>query len=352
MGDILFMLGNGFDLNCGMKTGFQDFYTEYANDQAGDTDLIRQFKQDIKQNNQNWGDFEMAMGEYAAQFDTKEDFLECINDFSNKLRFYLENIEKRLRVYIKGKEETIADEVMNSLITFGDDISKNVANELSQNIKPYFSRLSFVSFNYTDIADYIIDKAISKRVSLTGNAYHIYVHHVHGKLEDLTLGCDSEQQILARFDVDDDVRLSFIKPYFNDSYDSQRKNKAIQLISNARFICIYGLSLGDSDLMWRQKIIEWLKSSEENHLFLYHYVHASKTFKTISERMVFEKKAKTDLLKEWNVDLEQGAFNRFHVVCGRNIFNVSKVVEQEKQKMVENKIIEQLSEKEKPYVME
>jgi hypothetical protein len=331
MGDILFMIGNGFDLNCGMKTGFQHFYREYIEDQAGDTELIKRFKRDIKFNIQNWGDFELAMGEYAAQFETKEDFLECVNDFSNKLRAYLENVEKNLRMYTKGKEDAIMDEVVDSLTTFGDEVSKNVANKLSHNINPYFGRISFVSFNYTDIADYIIEKAVSRRMSLSGSVHHIIVHHVHGRLGDLTLGCDSEKQILARFDIDDDIRLSFIKPYFNDTYDSQRKSITMHWIDDARFICVYGLSLGESDLMWRLKLVEWLKSFKENHLFLYLYKYASISFKTIPERMVFEKKVKKDLLKEWNVDLETDVFDRFHVICGRNIFNISKVVEQAKQ---------------------
>ncbi len=335
MRDILFMIGNGFDLNCGMKTGYRDFYIEYIKNQAEDSALIKMFKQDIEQNIQNWGDYEIAMGKQAAQFETKDDFLECVNDFSYKLKLYLKDVEKHFRKYIKGKEDAIVGEVINSLTTFDGEVSKNVTNELSNNTNPYFSRLSFISFNYTDIGKQIIKQSIQRRLGVSD--INLMFHHVHGNIEDLTLGCDNEGQIKARFDIDDDIRLSFVKPYFNDEYDLQRKNIAMQLIDGARFICAYGLTLGESDLMWRRKIIEWLKESEENHFFLYFYKYASHSFRTIHERMVFEKNVKNELFREWNVELTVGEFNRFHVVCGKNIFNVAKVVEQEKQKIAEEK---------------
>ena len=56
----LFLIGNGFDINCGMHTRYTDVYKGYVEERSTSENL-RKFKRTISANIENWGDFEMAM---------------------------------------------------------------------------------------------------------------------------------------------------------------------------------------------------------------------------------------------------------------------------------------------------
>lgn len=58
----LFLIGNGFDLNCGMKTRYFDVYKGYVKESSS-SEIIKNFKERITSNIENWGDFEMAMAD-------------------------------------------------------------------------------------------------------------------------------------------------------------------------------------------------------------------------------------------------------------------------------------------------
>lgn len=69
--------------------------------------------------------------------------------------------------------------------------------------------------------------------------------------------------------------------------------------------------------------MEWLKKSEENHLFLYDFELSSWKTRATSEKMKVEEDAKKNKLNEWGVEISASLFERFHMVCGINIFNIN-----------------------------
>jgi len=42
--NIVFIIGNGFDLNLGLKTKYTDVYKDYCKTSTSDSELIRRFK--------------------------------------------------------------------------------------------------------------------------------------------------------------------------------------------------------------------------------------------------------------------------------------------------------------------
>ena len=68
--NILFLIGNGFDLNLGMKTNYNDFYKYYASKQSS-SDLIQKLKKEIDGNIENWSDLELALGKYPSALTRK-----------------------------------------------------------------------------------------------------------------------------------------------------------------------------------------------------------------------------------------------------------------------------------------
>ena len=97
--NVTFLIGNGFDLACGMKTSYPDVYEEYIKT-SSPTIVIENFKQDlIKEKTQekwgNWSDFEMGMAKYARNFSNEKDFIECIADFKRFLRLHWVEEQKK-----------------------------------------------------------------------------------------------------------------------------------------------------------------------------------------------------------------------------------------------------------------
>ena len=62
--NIVWMLGNGFDLNLGLKTSYKDFYEYYLNVESNDA-IVKQFKQDLSENLDTWADLEFVLGKYS-----------------------------------------------------------------------------------------------------------------------------------------------------------------------------------------------------------------------------------------------------------------------------------------------
>lgn len=90
---ILFILGNGFDINLGLKTRYQDFYDVYSKNHSNH-DLVMKLKNHISKNtNGYWSDLELALGEYTKEFKNIEDFDTVMEDIILSLSKYLKNIQ-------------------------------------------------------------------------------------------------------------------------------------------------------------------------------------------------------------------------------------------------------------------
>lgn len=338
----LFLIGNGFDLNCGMHTKYTDVYKEYLKSESS-TECIRNFKETISSNIADWGDFEIAMAEYAMNFGTEQEFLECIRDFAKYMEKYLVEEQKHFKERVTNKQvmSSVIDEARRSLGSFYEDISHNVNNLMEQrNAGSLYNNIKVVSFNYTDTFDYILSECVS-----SWRVPRINVIHIHGTLGDgPVFGVDNVEQIKATFKLSNKGKRGFVKPIFNEMYDEERVRIVRNLINEANTVCVYGMSLGESDLSWRNALVDWLKQSESNHLFIYSYKLSEKNYGTVTERMDTEEDEKYKLFQSWGIDSDSQTFERVHIPCGKNIFNFNKVMKSIN-KEIHNKRVEELTEK-------
>ncbi|HCI65442.1 MAG TPA: hypothetical protein DER12_02225 [Lachnospiraceae bacterium] len=94
--NITFMIGNGFDLNIGLKTRYKDFILEYLKIDTKD-DMLKKFKQDIDRNADLWSSAELAFGQYTNEFSCEknevETFANCHENFCVNLAEYLKKQE-------------------------------------------------------------------------------------------------------------------------------------------------------------------------------------------------------------------------------------------------------------------
>ena len=76
---ITFLIGNGFDLNVGLKTTCDDFYQYYI--QKNPNDLLAQAIQD---NHAFWSDLELGLGRYTGQVKSSDEgvFWDSVKIFS------------------------------------------------------------------------------------------------------------------------------------------------------------------------------------------------------------------------------------------------------------------------------
>lgn len=328
----LFMIGNGFDLNCGMKTRYKDVYDGYVKEESF-TECLRKFKKTIASDIDNWGDFEMAMAEYAMNFKDEQEFLECTRDFVEYMEKYLAEESKKFKERLSNDQvlNSVIDEFRNSIASFHKDISHNVSRMMERRNASDVNNLNVVSFNYTEAFDCIGEWVIPD----------LSVVHIHGALGDApVLGVDNVEQIYTKFELTNKGKRGFVKPIFNASYDVERVRRVIDLISRSNTICLYGLSMGESDLCWRNRLIEWLKSDERNHLFVYKYELAEARYGTVYERMDTEEDEKNKLFLNWGLDVDSRIFSQVHIPCGNNIFNIDEAIKRAKKQIHESKVKE------------
>lgn len=281
--NVTFLIGNGFDLNLGLDTRYTDFLKDYLKDDPRDSDEIKAFKEDIKKKETEnlWSDAELAFGRYTddivQQRKTAASFSMRRIDFCTKLAKYLQKQETRIAV--EGHEQAF----VNAIQEFRSGLSE-AQNEAVGRASIAFDGgyvFNFIVFNYTCIIDQIIEAA--QRSKLTpgirryrGDAEQNSfgkVIHVHGTTtNEMIFGVNDESQIanMALFNEQSPFYLnSFIKQETNKSNESRIDEKTHEIVQTSSFIYIYGMSMGDTDKIWWQRIIERMKTQVNTHVFIY-----------------------------------------------------------------------------------
>lgn len=323
---ITFLIGNGFDLNLGLKTRYTDMYEGYINLHSTDPD-IKKLKALLRADApgyETWGDFEMAMAHHAQSYQNETAFVKGVRDFRRYLTDYLTEQNAKFPQLCEEKVNGIRaciQEFKESLQNFYLGLTPNVMNAIRQRISSADGqRYNFIVFNYTTILDYIDSERRDR-----GGAYNTEIIHIHGKIgSDIVLGVDNPRQLTdVPFVLTKRTERAFIKPQFNEEYDSARLTRAIEMINLSDVICVYGMALGESDRMWIERLVKWLKSDRGNHLIYYAYSEKNYDSSYPDERMDEEDDQKLELLTRIcsdPADVEQ-IFDQVHIPLGQNIFN-------------------------------
>ena len=336
--NITFMIGNGFDLRVGLKTSFCDMYDEYTA-LASASENIKNFKQMLKNdapNYETWGDFEMAMAQKVNEFETEEAFIECLRDFKSHLAVHLtheQNMFKEKLQKYPAEHKQCVEEVKNSLGSFYKGLTPNVVNQIEMLNDSEDHTYQFLSFNYTSTIDRLILPYMGE------------VLHVHGSLEEgAAVGIDNLGQIKnLLFKPTKKFLRAFIKPDFNENYNSDRLRKVENAIDNSNVICVYGMSLGLSDLSWAIKLRNWLLSDEDHHLV--YFVHDERKFNKFNwdEIMDEEEDRIASLLGKLcdnSADMDN-IFNQVHVPVGYDIFDIADILEKAEIENARRQVIRQ-----------
>ena len=335
--NITFMIGNGFDLNLGLETGYQKFYEYYV--KRNPDDLIAK---SIEKDYELWADLEEGLGLILKDIKPEQidDFFDSKANLESELENYLIAENAKFQITDEAK---FVEEFCTKIVNFHNGFSTADKNDLKAIISSTRATIDyqFITFNYTDVLDKMVALVNKKATTFTthvggGTRYTDTLkmpHHLHGSLgnEDLVLCVDNVSQIKNEaYQKDYRVTKYMIKSNVNQALGEGKTEKAKQIIDNSKYVCLFGLSIGDTDSTWWKYIIEWLARSSENRLVLFvrdntviHRSGAEKIRACDKQRAYFGKKGNcnSELLEKLN--------DRIIIVQNSKIFTYKNVTTKE-----------------------
>lgn len=367
--NITFLVGNGFDLNLGLKTKYEHFLHTYAdknkaNQYLSIDDPISKFKYDVLKDFDAWSNAEEAFGEYTDKYVIKvngaEEFCECHEDFCSRLAEYLN--EQQQSFDVESQKENIAKEFATS-ISFDNLVNNfrvNQRQQLENSAKSIGGayNYNFINFNYTTTLDKCVDLAREnsgvlgiRKLGSTGYSNRIgEIIHVHGYTDrDMVLGVNDTSQIrsLELFNGYGDEYLNqFIKQKTNEMNENNIDEKTYDLLKRSDLIYIYGMSMGKTDALWWQRIIQIMLNRKNVHTIIHCFERPSNLL--IRRKIqTFDKEKKLEFLSYSDIseDKKDDVMNRIHI-DGENIFaalkdmavntSIDSSVEQQEEKVLVN----------------
>lgn len=273
--NITFLLGNGFDIGLGLKTKYTDFYKVYCKQQDDDNDNITAFKREIQlglnknTSIRNWSDFEIEFGEHSQDFsiEEKEKYIERFENFVISFNEYLAKEEKNA-IYSDAKK--ISDKMLSAVTTYYH-LREGEKNKIQLLYNDDNSRriYNFVSFNYTRAVDKCAEILKSAIINDSSRAVGT-IMHIHGYIdENMIMGVNDSSQIKNdAFSKDPDIIAEIVKPKQNSDIMSNYDRKLTDLINSSNIICIYGMSIGETDKKWWDLISKWLLNGTKRTLVI------------------------------------------------------------------------------------
>lgn len=267
---ILYIIGNGFDLNLDLETSYNHFYQYYKTVESDNVN-VQKLKENISKTYESWSDLELELGNYTQHLGKIEEFDQISFDIGEELSKYLHLEEKKLENYEFDQQKFFDYLCFPEKLFLPADKEKLI--ELKQKWKNHHWNLNIYTLNYTTVIEKIFGDN-QKNVLLANHSSNITIKlgeikHIHGYLDnDMVIGVNDKSQIKNEsFHDNQDILESIVKSDCNranrNNIDRQFTNK----INSANLICIFGSSIGDTDNKWWELIGERLKS--DCHLIIF-----------------------------------------------------------------------------------
>lgn len=339
--NITFLIGNGFDVNLGLKTKYKEFIEIYK-DIPNKNLTVHEFKKQIDSNKELWVDAELAFGQCTINFrgpSAAMNVLACHEDFCIELAKYLRNEEIKLDVVYD-------EELIKKATSVGlRDIKKGFRIEEAENIQNFINGFSsglvynFITYNYTRTLDKCLDctKRDVKALGNNGNNPNRIgdIVHIHGTTEDdMIFGLNDETQIVNMEifkDAEPEILSQIVKVKANKMYRRKMDEKANNLLSGSHIIYIYGMSLGETDKLWWERICNLLIKRTTVRVIVYSY--ETKQFESRllgAKYAIAERKIKEKLLSYLKLTEEQkqSIMPRIHVTTQDIFSGLSNIVKE------------------------
>ena len=296
--NITFLLGNGFDIQCGLQTSYINFY-EYILKKKYSLELFQEMdeKSVLKIDNmiyseiykskddiQTWADLEFQLGVFTRRLkEEKEDaitterFFEDFEILREDLNEYLKGIQIQNDVEISEDFSEILSTTMDKFF-YGvlEQEHDEIKSMLGENTNSHFN-YQFISFNYTNSLQIVLKNSSknSKGNSFNSSSYsqnfNRAIINVHGVIDRfLTLGLNDESQLASDFFEREDLN-DLLKPDSLTNSREYRRRDAESVIEKSDIIVIFGMSIGSTDKHWWERIAEILLKNSNKKLIIHLY---------------------------------------------------------------------------------
>ena len=334
--EITFLIGNGFDVGMGLKSKFTDYFPLYCSESLHKEERLKGLSKSILDDKEEWSYFERQLGEYTEKFDsnTVQDYINQEKDFLDGFIKYLEKEESKLSF---DDKPGIARMMTQALINYYTN--DNLQRESETTIKNlYFENRSathnynFISFNYTSVLEkclQTINRGIIKD-SRPGSSEAVTIgkianiEHVHGSINNYPIIGVNDKSQIKNSELAEDKRFQrrIVKPAINEiirmNYDSRCSN----IINKSTIICVYGMSLGETDRKWWDTILIWLSKSSKRQLVIFDYDEeyvTSSPFAWIEKEEEILDKLTSYSLNKMNAENYR---SQIHIAVHKNIFQI------------------------------
>lgn len=276
--NIVYLIGNGFDINTGLKTRYIDFYEYYlALDSSGDNEHVTKLKKHLKDtlstDDKYWSDLEIALGNYTTNFSSLDELESAYNDINDRFREFIQAIDEEKLDLSKFNLEKLKKSLAHPENCFCR-AEKDLLRKFYANWANSDCDIKLISFNYTS--------TIEQLLSYQGNPLRLdtwplntnckvnlsKVIHIHGKSDVPLIGLNDKSQI-SNPDLRElvEVQEYLLKPLLNQMQGHRIDADTLQFIKTADVFCVYGLSLGRTDAIWWDAIAQTLLSKEARLIF-------------------------------------------------------------------------------------
>lgn len=325
---ILFVIGNGFDKNLGLSTGYTEFYNWYTSTPSS-CDAVRQLKESIYGQYQNWSDLELGIGEYTENISNLDDSIEIYDDIVIGMQDYL-SIEVEKYIYDTSCKETLLNDIFHPEKFLRSNEANSIFNNFNRNNE---WSASVISFNYTDTFERLLGNPnlpLQTDFKDEGPRKLSNIIHIHGYIgERMILGVNDVSQI-ANKELCEYPKFIFryIKSENNKTYQLNHEQDCQDLITQADVICLFGLSLGLTDKSWWNRIATRIYNSSSSRLIIFDYRPNFKLQGNLGPKYQgYVEDVKDKFLKAAGFPLNSGFRNQIYVAFTPSIFdfNLSKV---------------------------
>lgn len=326
--NIVFLLGNGFDINLGLKTKYSDFY-EYYQKMPDNSELVKKLKSNIFNNVEYWSDLELALGKYTSEFESVADFDEVYEEIVNNLCDYLDEESKNYNFSALSQDVFFKDLCQAEKYLTVADISEFTDYQYKwRNSNTY---INVINFNYTNSVKNILKDYKNPIVNYAEKRFYLNeLIHIHGFTNERTiLGVNDLSQVAnENFHIDSDFIEALIKTESNSSQRHKVDKKCEELINTADMICIFGCSLGETDKFWWNLVANNLKRGMKVIIF-YRTIEQNRR---LGHKIVrVQKKVKKQFLdmSDLNDDEKEKFAQNLYIKINAEIFNLHNI-EQDK----------------------
>ena len=344
---ITFFIGNGYDINIGLKTAYPDFLKWYVQ-RSGNNDYIIEFKKIISEKLSYWSDLEMAIGQKTLTYplNTKKGFKTCKQDLDTQLQYYLKTENKRISTPIQED----VDVFRRSIVTFPVHCDAGFRKDLQ---KVYDSHrdeeyeYNVVNFNFTNTVDVFWDAlpynafwhTIFYPNLRTEEPQHFRiddkkgkVYHIHGTLDhEMITGVGEPRQLVNTiYQTNEEIISVSVKPAINENCKNGIENRVSELIDSTDVFVIYGMSIGRTDVKWWKRVVQRLLTCENTYLLVVNYdKNYNKALPYTTSLIAMKIIANLIEVSECPLEHQDRIKGKIAVLLNTELFNYSSLIERQ-----------------------